>query len=323
MKKKAFGIAAAAALMSLSTDMTAFAAGWVTDSTPYGDKQKYVYDDGTWSSGNWFTDPDTQLVYYLDPDGYKMTETTVEGFWLDANGVRQEKTEEQIERENRAKAAKTAKPNPGKKVAADKVAAIEAKEKNAASSTTRSGYIAELKTIINNISRDLNSARTDKTSVQLLTTENNLEVARYFRTTSGVDFYHFSMWTSKKDKDQTVDFMYLYDAAPEAERELYNTAYERTVVAALGETEGKKLTDYVQSQREQGVTSLDSTGTTDTGNSYTMKYRNNRIDISVVCSEVVPQAEDAAAAETNTENAEETAQTETVTSSTVVAGAAN
>ena len=252
-----------------------------------------------------------------------MTETTVEGFWLDANGVRQEKTEEQIERENRAKAAKTAKPNPGKKVAADKVAAIEAKEKNAASSTTRSGYIAELKTIINNISRDLNSARTDKTSVQLLTTENNLEVARYFRTTSGVDFYHFSMWTSKKDKDQTVDFMYLYDAAPEAERELYNTAYERTVVAALGETEGKKLTDYVQSQREQGVTSLDSTGTTDTGNSYTMKYRNNRIDISVVCSEVVPQAEDAAAAETNTENAEETAQTETVTSSTVVAGAAN
>ena len=27
----------------------------------------------------------------------------------------------------------------------------------------------------------------------------------------------------------------------------------------------------------------------DTGNSYTMKYRNNRIDISVTCSEIVPQ----------------------------------
>ena len=97
------------------------------------------------------------------------------------------------------------------------------------------------------------------------------------------------MWTSKKDKAQTVDFMYMYDAAPEADRELYNTAYEQTVVSILGETEGKKLTDYVQSQREQGVAKLDSTGTTDTGNSYTMKYRNNRIDISVTCSEVVPQ----------------------------------
>ena len=37
------------------------------------------------------------------------------------------------------------------------------------------------------------------------------------------------------------------------------------------------------------MTKLDSTGTTDTGNSYTMKYRNNRIDISVTCSEIVPQ----------------------------------
>lgn len=289
MRKKALVIVAAAALMTLSTGITAFAAGWVKEDTTYGAKWKYVYDNGDWPSGNWFTDPDTQLVYHLDPDGFRMTDTTVEGFWLDSDGVRQEKTEEQIEREAREKAQKAAKPNPGKKVAADKVAGIEAKEKKAASSTTRSAFISELKTIINTISRELNAARTDKNSVQLLTTENNLEVARYFRTTSGVDFYHFSMWTSKKDKAQTVDFMYMYDAAPEADRELYNTAYEQTVVSILGETEGKKLTDYVQSQREQGVTKLDSTGTTDTGNSYTMKYRNNRIDISVTCSEVVPQ----------------------------------
>lgn len=323
MKKKALSIAAAAAIMTLSTGMTAFAAGWVTESTPYGDKQKYVYDNGTWSSGNWFTDPDTQLVYFLDPDGYRMTETTVEGFWLDANGVRQEKTEEQIEREARETAKKAAKPNPGKKVAADKVAGIEAKDKVAASSTTRSAFISELKTIINSISRNINNNRTDKSSVQILTTENNLEVSRYFRTTSGVDFYHFSMWASKKDKAQTVDFMYMYDAAPEADCELYNTAYEQTVVSVLGENEGKKLTDYVQSQREQGVTKLDSTGTTDTGNSYTMKYRNNRIDISVTCSEVVPQDETEKAAETNTEAAQETTETQATTSSTVTAGTAN
>ena len=59
MRKKALGIAAVAAAMTLSTGITAFAAGWVTESTPYGDKQKYVYDNGNWPSGNWFTDPDT------------------------------------------------------------------------------------------------------------------------------------------------------------------------------------------------------------------------------------------------------------------------
>ena len=79
MRKKALGIAAVAAAMTLSTGITAFAAGWVTESTPYGDKQKYVYDNGNWPSGNWFTDPDTQLVYHLDPDGYRMTDTTVDG----------------------------------------------------------------------------------------------------------------------------------------------------------------------------------------------------------------------------------------------------
>ena len=37
MRKKALGIAAVAAAMTLSTGITAFAAGWVTESTPYGD----------------------------------------------------------------------------------------------------------------------------------------------------------------------------------------------------------------------------------------------------------------------------------------------
>lgn len=320
MKKKIVGIAAVAALMSLSTGMTAFAAGWVTDNTPYGEKQKYVYDNGDWPSGKWFTDPETQLVYCLDPDGYKMTETTVEGYWLDANGVRQEKSEEQIERENRAKASKAAKPNPGKKVAADKVAASEAKNNDAAVSTTRSGYIAELKVLINKISKTLIAARTDA-SVKALTTENNLEVSRTFRDANSFDLYRFAMWNSAKDKANAVDFTYWYDVAPEADRNAYNAAYEQTVVAALGETEGKSLTDYIQSQRELGITSLEREGKTDTGNSYTMKYRNNRVDISVTCSEIVPQDENAEAANTS-ENTAAEETTQTVTSKTIAVGAA-
>ena len=55
MRKKALVIAAAAALMTLSTGITAFAAGWVKEDTTYGAKWKYVYDNGDWPSGNWFT----------------------------------------------------------------------------------------------------------------------------------------------------------------------------------------------------------------------------------------------------------------------------
>ncbi len=320
MKKRALVIAAAAAALTLSTGITAFAAGWVTESTPYGDMQKYVYDDGNWPSGNWFTDPETQLVYFLDPDGYRMKETTVEGYWLDADGVRQEKSQEQIDRENREKAAKTAKATPGKTVAAAKVAATDAKDKNAAVSTTRRSYIAELKVIINKITRELTGARSDS-SVQVLTTEDTLEVSRTFRSSNSVEFYKFSMWNSAKNKANSVDLLYIYDAAPEADRELYNTAYEQSVVAALGETEGKAVTDYVQSQREQGVTKLTREGLTDSGNSYSLTYRNNKIEISVTCSEKTEsdQTEEAA----NEAAAAETTETTTpaVTAKTITVGA--
>ena len=206
MRKKALGIAAVAAAMTLSTGITAFAAGWVTESTPYGDMQKYVYDNGDWPSGKWFTDPDTQLVYHLDPDGYRMKETTVDGYWLDADGVRQEKSQEDIDRENREAAKRAGKPNPGKTVAAAKVAASEAKEKTAATTTTRRSYISELKVIINKITKSLADARTDD-SVQILTTEDNLEVSRTFRGSNSVEFYKFSMWNSAKDKANAVDLV--------------------------------------------------------------------------------------------------------------------
>lgn len=320
MRKKALGIAAVAAAMTLSTGITAFAAGWVTESTPYGDKQKYVYDNGNWPSGNWFTDPDTQLVYHLDPDGYRMTDTTVDGYWLNSEGVRQEKTQEEIDRENREAARKASKPNPGKTVATAKVAASEAKEKDAAVSTTRRSYISELKVIINKITRTLAADRTDD-SVQILTTEDNLEVSRTFRGSNSVEFYKFSMWNSAKDKANAVDLVFIYDAAPEADRELYNTAYEQSVVAALGETEGKAVTDYVQGQREQGVTDLTREGNTDSGNSYSLTYKNNKIQISVTCSEVTADDQtEEAAAETAAE--ETAAETTVATSKTITVGVA-
>ena len=126
------------------------------------------------------------------------------------------------------------------------------------------------------------------------------------------------MWNSAKDKANAVDLTYIYDAAPEADRELYNTAYEQSVVAALGETEGKAVTDYVQGQREQGETNLTREGKTDSGNSYSLTYKNNKIQISVTCSEVTEEEQtEKAATETA---AEET--TPVVTSKTITAGVA-
>lgn len=321
MKKRALGIAAVAAAMTLSTGITAFAAGWVTESTPYGDKQKYVYDNGDWPSGKWFTDPETNLTYFLDPDGYRMTETMVEGYKLDADGVRQEKTEEELVREAQAKEKKEGKKNPGKAVTAAKAAAVEAKEKTAAVSTVRRSYIAELKVLVNKTTKDVAAARTDA-SVQILTTEDNLEVSRTYRKSDGTEFYKFSMWNSAKDKANAADIMYIYDAAPEADRNLYNTAYEQSVVAALGDIEGKAVTDYVQGQREQGVTDLTREGNTDSGNSYSLTYKNNKIQISVTCSEVVASEEGEnteASAENTTEAA--VAETQTPTTKTITVGA--
>ena len=199
---------------------------------------------------------------------------------------------------------------------------MEAKENTAAVSTVRRSYIAELKVLVNKTTKDVAATRTDA-SVQILTTEDNMEVSRTYRKSDGTEFYKFSMWNSAKDKANAADIMYIYDAAPEADRDLYNTAYEQSVVAALGNTEGKAVTDYVQSQREQGVTDLTREGNTDSGNSYSLTYKNNKIQISVTCSEVVASEEEQNA-EAAAENAAETtaAETQTPATKTITVGAA-
>ena len=87
----------------------------------------------------------------------------------------------------------------------------------------------------------------------------------------------------------------------------------------MGDTEGKAVTDYVQGQREQGVTNLTREGKTDSGNSYSLTYKNNKIQISVTCSEVT---EDDQTEETSTETAATEEAAPVVTSKTITVGAA-
>ena len=111
---------------------------------------------------------------------------------------------------------------------------------------------------------------------------------------------------------------YHFDSAI-ADIEAYNEAYNQLMVAALGETTGPAVLDYIQTERNSGHTSFDKTGATDSGNTYTVKYRDGLVSLAVVCSEVDPTASSAQeqAAE---EAAQEAPQEETPVSSVIVAG---
>ena len=64
----------------------------------------------------------------------------------------------------------------------------------------------------------------------------------------------------QRQNENAATLTYMYDAAPEADRELYNDAYQKTVISMLGENEGKAVVDYIQGQRELGETKLTREG---------------------------------------------------------------
>lgn len=148
MKKRMIGMSVAAAAMTVAMSIPAFAAGW----TQEGDKWRYYTDDyGNYVSGKWFTDSADGSMYHLDPDGYAMTETRVDGYWLDASGRRVEKTEEEVQREADKAAREASKPSPGKEQTAATAAGKAAKNASSAVSNTRLAYQAEMKVFMDKI----------------------------------------------------------------------------------------------------------------------------------------------------------------------------
>lgn len=148
MRKRMIAMASIAAAMTVAMSIPAFAAGWAQE----GDKWKYYTDDyGNFVSGQWFTDPADGSIYHLDPDGYAMTETRVDGYWLDASGRRIEKTETEIQREVEKAAREASKPTPGKEQTAATAAGQAAKNAASAVSNTRLAYQAEMKVFMDKI----------------------------------------------------------------------------------------------------------------------------------------------------------------------------
>ena len=320
MRKKLLGISILSAAIVLSTGITAF-AGWTQDTNGWA----YQRDDGSWVGCGWFTDPADNSVYYLDPDGYMMTDTRVEGFRLGADGRRVEKTEEEIQKEAEAKVKEASKPSPSKSLAAADLAAAGAT--HSAVTTTRLSYQAEMKKFMDTIY--IAARPTLDASIKSGTTEDNMETTYRF-SVNGNDALVCSLWkvsnkTNEAYKANALDLLYNRTSLPDdASIAATDTAFRNLSVAALGETTGNTLFDNILAENAKGNTEFTWEGNTDSGNAYTMNCKSGTISIQVTCSEkTAEQASEEAAASDNTADTTADTAAETVTTTkTITAGAA-
>jgi hypothetical protein len=330
MKKRLLGISMVAAALTLSTSMTAF-AGWVKDRDGY----RYQRADGTYQGWGWFTDPDTGLEYYMDLGGYTMTHTHVEGYWLDDDGVKHEKTEEEIAAEQARATRERNSKNPGNKSKDEQEeAAATIAAGDIALATTRNTYQTEMQVYTNRAFVTIKKALTaaDNTSYVGDVSEDNQQSTFYYDNSNSVRILYSTFWkNSTKTSENYVPYAYEMnynrnvvhgdDAAYFAE------AFQFMIKAALGENEGTAVYDKVMAVEVGSDDKFELSGTTDTGNYYELTYKNNNANIKVTCSEIVPETEDADAEEEEEENEENTESVETTAessaSSVITAGTGN
>lgn len=319
MKKRFLSMAAVAFALSLSTGMTAFAGTWKSDENG----KYYENDDGSRPVyAGWFTDPADGAMYYMDPDGYAMTGTKVEGYRLDDDGRRIEKTEEDLQREAARKAELASRPTPARKAAAAEIAADSAKNSTAAASTGRTAYQAEMKVFMDKYFIEAGKACTN-TDITGTTDEDNTEITYAFKTSDGYHFLEATEWLSVKAsstnyKPQAFDLMYNYNSMGGDEAEIFGNAFKQMVIAAVGENEGQAVMDAITEARNAGTASFDRSGNTDPGNTYTLTYRNGTTTLAVTCTEQDSIAAEAEVAKEEAAAASETEQT--AASSVLVAG---
>lgn len=292
MKKRIIGITALAAAMALSTGMTAFAAGWVQDGNGWG----YQYDNGNWATIGWFTDPETGYEYYLDPDGYMMTDTRVEGFRLGPDGRKVEKTEEEIQAEQEREQRLASRPSPAKQQAAATLAGKAAKNSNVAVSTTRLAYQAEMKTFMDKYF--VNTATTLGTSsLNGRVSKDNLQTTYKLYVPTAGDVFTSTLHLNANTKsvnyvphalEVSFNRNILHE---EAEIQALDKCFTDMMIASLGETAGQAVADRVFAEAVGNGSSFDASGNTDTGNSYTLSYKNDFFTMQVTCSEIVASDE--------------------------------
>ncbi|MDO4267742.1 MAG: hypothetical protein Q4C73_04645 [Eubacteriales bacterium] len=296
MRKKLIGITALTAAMALSTGITAFAAGW-EQRTFSGDlKWTYVDDNGNpVVYAGWFTDPADGAMYYMDPDGARMENTVVEGYRLGDDGKRVEKTAEDLQREEERRQELKSRSTPAKQqlIAEDAAKAVTAGTSAYATGTTRMTYQAEMEAFMNKIMMDTKNKRSD-TTISADSLEDNTKLVYSFENPDEYQFFSASIWKTAKAggtdyKEQAFDLFYHYDTSAN-DRALYDSTFDQMIHAALGTTEGKAVTDYILSERQNASAAFERSGKSDTGNSYTLKYKNGAATLSVTCSGADPNA---------------------------------
>lgn len=330
MKKKIIGILSAAAALTAMSSMTAFAAGtWVQDTRGW----MYQWEDGSTQGMGWFTDPETNNQYFIDPDGYMMAGTHVEGYWLDDSGVKHEKSEAQIEAEQRRAERLASRPSPGKDAKAATDAGVAAVGTGIASSTLRVVYSNEMVNLYDSIFLEAKKGilKSEYTDYVGSITRDNIQTTYYYDVNDMGRVLEGTIWKSSKVGSlnytpYAIEIKYNRNVVPSREDSQYfETAFKSLMTAALGQTEGQNVYERVSADAPESDANYTLSGTTDTGNSYELTYRYNTADIKVICSEIEPEEENAEAAAEGTEADEtqsEFAESEPATTSVITVGAA-
>lgn len=328
MKKKIAGLLSVTAAFTVMSGITAFAGTWVPDTKGW----MYQWDDGNIQGMGWFTDPDTNLEYYIDPDGYMMAGTHVEGYWLDDSGVKHEKSEAQMEAEQRRAERLASRPSPGKDAKAATDAGTAAVSTGIASSTLRMVYSNEMLNLYDSIFLEakkgiLKSEYKDYTGS---ISRDNIQTTYYYDVQDMGRVLEGTIWKSSKVGSlnytpYAVEIKYNRNVVPSREDSQYfETAFKSLMTAALGQTEGQKVYERVSADAPDSDTSYTLSGVTDTGNSYELTYRYSTADIKVICSEIAPEEESTDIVTGENEEADtqsEFTENEPVTTSVITAGA--
>lgn len=327
MKKKIVSVLSVAAAITAMSSVPAFAGSWIQDMNGY----MYQHDDGTIQGMGWFTDPETNLEYYINPDGYMMAGTHVEGYWLDDSGVKHEKSDAQIEAEQRRAERLASRPSPGKDAKAATDAGAAAVTTGIAASTLRVVYSNEMVNLYDSIFLEakkgiLKSEYKDYTGS---ISKDNLQTTYYYDVANMGRVLEGTIWKSSKVGSANyvpyaIEIKYNRGVVPDREDSQYfETAFKSLMTAALGQTEGQNVYERVSADEPYSEATYTLSGLTDTGNTYELSYRYNTANIKVTCSEIAPVEEGAENAETVDETQSEFAEAEQpATTSVITVGAA-
>ncbi|MGL5434344.1 MAG: hypothetical protein ACRDBO_02945 [Lachnospiraceae bacterium] len=319
MKKKLIGMSVIAAAMTAAMSITAF-AGWVESSNGWS----YFRDDGSQVWSGWFTDPEDGAIYYIDPDGYMMSETRVSGYWLGADGRRVDKTDEEIAREAARAERENNRSAPSQSQAEATAAAQAANSSTAASATMRRSYLAEMKVFMDKYYIDTAKILTHE-DIRSGSTLDNIQNTYRFDLNGQGTIISTTLWTvtlknSINYKPYTADITYNRALLGEhADSATLDTLFKNMTIAAIGDTEGANVYNNIFEQLGSGSYNFEFSGNTDSGNYYTVSCGDGGIFLQITCNEIT----EADASEENTsesaeETAEETETTDTTTTSSVI-----